>query len=131
LQDTLGIHYDDLGLYNELLHLIEAKAWRVNELVTLTIHLAEVTKDVIEMLAINILPSFSNRRHNHVQEIRTSAFGKMVDSNLVDLLVEFNSRLKRDYGSKARKKKNSDTKDRSFDDMSDLLLVAMLNSRNV
>jgi hypothetical protein len=60
LQDTLGIHYDDLGLYKELLHLIEAKAWIVNELVTLTIHLAEVTEDVIEVLAIDILPPFSN-----------------------------------------------------------------------
>jgi hypothetical protein len=32
----------------------------VNELVILTIHLAEVTKDVIEVLAIDILPLFSN-----------------------------------------------------------------------
>jgi hypothetical protein len=47
-------------LYKELLHLIEAKAWRVNELVILIIHLAEVTKDVIEVLAIDILPLFSN-----------------------------------------------------------------------
>jgi hypothetical protein len=66
MQDSLGIHYDNLGLYKELLHLIEAKAWRVNELVTLTIHLAEVMKDVIEVLAIDILPSFSNRRHSHI-----------------------------------------------------------------
>jgi hypothetical protein len=50
-----------LGSYKELLHFIEAKAWRVNELVTLTIHLAEVTENVIEVLAIDILPSFSNR----------------------------------------------------------------------
>jgi hypothetical protein len=60
LQDTLGIHYDDLGLYKELLDLIEVKVWRVNELIILTIHLAEVTKDVIEVLAIDILPLFSN-----------------------------------------------------------------------
>jgi hypothetical protein len=80
LQDTLGIHYDDLGLYKELLDLIEALSWRMNELVILTIHLAEVTKDVIEVLAIDILPSFSNRRDNHVQEIRTNALGKMADS---------------------------------------------------
>jgi hypothetical protein len=52
LQDTLGVHYDDLGLYKELLDLIKAKVWRVNELVILTIHLVEVTKDVIEVLAI-------------------------------------------------------------------------------
>jgi hypothetical protein len=44
MQDTLVIHYDDLGSYKELLHLIEAKAWRVNELVIFTIHLAEVPK---------------------------------------------------------------------------------------
>jgi hypothetical protein len=60
LQDMLGIHYDDLGSYKELLDLIEDKAWRVNELVILTIQLVEVTKDVIEVLAIEILPSFSN-----------------------------------------------------------------------
>jgi hypothetical protein len=49
-----------MGLYKELLHLIEAKAWRVNELVILTIHLAEVTKNIIEVLAIDILPWFLN-----------------------------------------------------------------------
>jgi hypothetical protein len=47
-QETLRIHYDDLGLYKELLHFIEAKTWKVNELVILTIHLAKVTKGVIE-----------------------------------------------------------------------------------
>jgi hypothetical protein len=55
-----------MGLYKELLYLIEAKAWRMNELVTLTIHLIEVTEDVIEVLVIDILPSFSNRRHSHI-----------------------------------------------------------------
>jgi hypothetical protein len=60
LQDILGIHYDDLGLYKELLHFIEAKAWRVNELIILTIHLVAITKDVIEVLVIDILPSFPN-----------------------------------------------------------------------
>jgi hypothetical protein len=55
---TLGIHYDDLGSYKELLHFIEAKAWRVNEFVILRIYLAKVTKDVIEVLAIHILPLF-------------------------------------------------------------------------
>jgi hypothetical protein len=98
LQDTLGIHYDDLGSYKELFELVEAKAWRVNELVTFTIHLIEVTEDVIEVLAIDILPSFSNRCHGHVQEIWTSVFRKMADSNSVDLLVGLNSRLKRNYG---------------------------------
>jgi hypothetical protein len=58
LQYTLRIYYDDLGSYKELLHFIEAKAWRVNELVIFTIHLTKVTKDVIEVLAIDILPSF-------------------------------------------------------------------------
>jgi hypothetical protein len=38
----------------------------VNELVTFTIHLVEVMEDVIEVLAIGILPLFSNRRHSHV-----------------------------------------------------------------
>jgi hypothetical protein len=109
------IDYDDLGLYKELLDLIEAKAWRVNELVILSIHLAKVTEYVIEVLAIDILPPISNRRHNHVQEIRTSALGKMADSNLVDLFDRFNSRLKEDHGSKTRERKKSDTKDRSFD----------------
>jgi hypothetical protein len=94
MQNSLGIHYDNLGSYKELLDLIEAKAWRVNELVILTIHLAEVTEDVIEVLAIDILSPFSNRCHNHVEEIRTCALRKMADSNSVDLLVGFNSGLK-------------------------------------
>jgi hypothetical protein len=128
---SLGIHYDNLGSYKELLDLGEAKARRVNELVILTIHLVEVTKDVIEVLAINILPPFSKRCHSHVEEIRTCALRKMADSNLVDLLIGFNFGLKRDYGSKTRKRKNSDTKDHSFDVASALLLVAMLSRRGV
>jgi hypothetical protein len=128
---SLGIHYDNLGLYKELLDLGEAKARRVNELVILTIHLAEVTEDVIEVLAIDILPPLSKRRHNHVEEIRTCALRKMADSNLVDLLIGFNSGFNRDYGSKTRKRKNSDTKDRSFDVASALPLVAMLSRRGV
>jgi hypothetical protein len=120
-----------LGLYKELLDLIETKAWRVNELVILTIHLAEVTEDVIEVLAIDIRRSFSNRCHSHVEEIRTSVLRKMADSNSVDLLVEFNSEFKRDYGSKAMERKNSNTKDRSFDFTSVLPLVAMLNGPGV
>jgi hypothetical protein len=131
MQDFLGIHYDNLGSYKGLLHLIEAKAWRVNELVTLTIHLAKVMEDVIEVFAIDILPSFSNLYHSHVQEVRTSVLGKMTDSNLVDLLVGFNSGFKRDDGSKARQRKNSDTKDRSFDVASALPLVTMLSRRGV
>jgi hypothetical protein len=131
MRNSLRIHYDNLGSYKELLDLIEAKAWRVNELVIITIHLAEVTEDVIEVLAIDILPPFSNRRNSHVEEIRTCAVRKMVDSNLVDLLVGFNSGLKRDYGSKTRKRKNSDTKNRSFDVVSALLLVVMLSRRGV
>jgi hypothetical protein len=47
-------------LYKELLHFIEANTWKINELVIVTIHLAEITKDVIEVLAIDKLPSFSN-----------------------------------------------------------------------
>jgi hypothetical protein len=128
---SLGIHYDNLGSYKELLDLGEAKARRVNELVILTIHLVEVTKDVIEVLAINILPPFSKRCHSHVEEIRTCALRKMADSNLVDLLIGFNFGLKRDYGSKTRKRKNSDTKDRSFDVASTLPFVAMLSRRGV
>jgi hypothetical protein len=127
LQDTLGIHYDDLGSYKELLHLIEAKAWRMNELVIFTIHLAKETKDVIEVFAIDILSPFSNRCNSHVLEIRTSTLEKMADSNSVDLLVGFHSGLKQDYGSKTRERKNSDTKDRSFDVASTLPLVAMLS----
>jgi hypothetical protein len=103
----------------------------MNELVTLTIHLIEVTEDVIEVLAIDILPSFSNRCHSHVQEIMTSALGKMIDSNLVDLLVRFNSGLKQDDGSKARERKNSDTKDRFFDVASALPLIVMLSRRGI
>ena len=105
LQDTLRIHYDDLGLYKELLHLIEAKAWKMNELVILTIHLVKVTKDVIGVLAIDILSLFFNRCSNHVLEIKTSILRKMADSNLVDPLVGFHSRLKRDYDSKTRKER--------------------------
>jgi hypothetical protein len=88
-------------------------------------------EDVIEVLAIDILPPFSKRRHSHVEEIRTCALRKMANSNLVDLHVGFNSGLMRDYGSKTRKKKNSDTKDRSFDVASALPLVAMLSHRGI
>jgi hypothetical protein len=127
MQNSLGIHYDNLGSYKELLDLGEAKAWRMNELVILTIHLVEVTEDVIEVLAIDIRRPFSKQCHSHVEEIRTCALRKMADSNSVDLLVGFNSELKRDYGSKTKKRKNSDTKDRSFDVVSALPLVAMLS----
>jgi hypothetical protein len=99
----------------------------VNELLILRIHFTEVTKDVIEVLAIHILPPLSNGSNSHVEEIRTSALRKMVDSNSVDLLVGFNSRLKRDYGSKTRERKNSDTKNRSFDVTRALPLIAMLS----
>ena len=127
MQNSLGILYDNLGSYKELLDFIEAKAWRVTEFVILTIHLAEVTKDVIEVLAIDILPPFSYQCHSHIEEIRTCALRKMANSNLVDLLVRFNSRLKRDYGFKTRKWKNSDTKDHSLDVVSALPLIAMLS----
>jgi hypothetical protein len=60
MQNSLGIQYDNLGSYKELLDLIEAKAWRVNELVIMTIYLAEVTEDVTEVLTIDILLLFSN-----------------------------------------------------------------------
>jgi hypothetical protein len=124
MRNSLGIHYDNLGSYKELLDLSEAKAWRMNELIILTIHLAEVTEDVIEVLAIDILPPFPKRCHSHVEEIKTCALRKMADSNSVDLLIGFNSGLKRDYGSKTRRRKNSDTKDCSFD-------VAMLSRRGI
>ena len=52
-------------MYNLCLDIGEAKAWRMNELIIMTIHLAimtirltKVTEDVIEVLAIDILPSF-------------------------------------------------------------------------
>ena len=51
--------------------------------------------------------------------------GKWLIVNLVDLLVGFNSRLKRDDGSKARERKNNDTKDHSLDVASTLPLVVM------
>jgi hypothetical protein len=120
-----------LDSYKELLDLIEAKTWRMNELVILTIHLAEVTEDVVKVLIIDIWRPFFNRRHSHVEEIRTSILRKMVDSYSVYLLVGFNSGLKRDYGSKTRERKNSDTKDRSLDVASALPLVAMLSRRGV
>jgi hypothetical protein len=131
MQNSLGIHYDNLGSYKQLLNLDEAKARRMNEPIILTIHLIEVTEDVIEVLVIDILPPFPKRRHSHVEEIRTCALRKMVDGNSVDLLVGFNSGLKRDYGSKIEKRKNSNTKDRSFDVASALPLVAMLSHRGV
>jgi hypothetical protein len=99
----------------------------VNELVILTIHLTKVSKDIIEVLAIDILPPFSNRRNNHVQEIKTSVVGKMADCNLVDLIVGFNSRLKQDYVSKTRERKNNANKDRSLDVMRALPLIVMLS----
>jgi hypothetical protein len=118
-------------LYKKLLDLIEAKAWRVNELVILTIHLAKVTEDVVKVFIIDIRRPFSNRRHSHVEEIMTSALRKMADINSVYLLVRFNSGLKRDYGSKTRERKNSDTKDRFLDVASALPLIAMLSRRGV
>jgi hypothetical protein len=118
-------------LYKKLLDLIEAKAWRVNELIILTIYLAEVIEDVGEVLTIDIRCPFSNRRHSHVEEIRTCALTKMADSNSVDLLVGFNSGLKRDYGSKTRERKNSDTKDHPLDIVIVLPLVAMLSHRGI
>jgi hypothetical protein len=99
----------------------------VNELVILIIHLAEVTKDVIEVLAIDVLPPFSNRPNSHILEIRTNTFLEMADSNSVDLLVGIYSGLKRDYGSKTMERKNNDTKNRSFDVTCALPLVAMLS----
>jgi hypothetical protein len=99
----------------------------VNELIILTIHLAKVTEDVIEVLAIDGLPPFSNRCNSHVLEIMTSALGEMADSNSVDLLVGIHSGLKQDYGSKTRERKNNDTKNRSFDVTRALPLVAMLS----
>ena len=93
MRNSLGIHYDNPGSYKELLDLDEAKAQRVNELVILTIHLAQVMEDVIEVLIIDILPPFSKRRHTHVEEIKTCALRKMVDGNSIDL-VGFNSRIK-------------------------------------
>jgi hypothetical protein len=55
----------------------------------------------------------------------------MADSNSVDLLIGFNSELKQDYGSKTRERKNSDTKNCSFDVASTLPLVAMLSRQGV
>ena len=103
----------------------------MNELVILTIHFAKVMKDIIEVLAIDILSLFSNQHNSHVLEIRTSALGKVANSNSVDLLVGFHSRLKQDYGSKSKERKNSDTKDRSFDVASALPLVAMLSRQGI
>jgi hypothetical protein len=79
------------------------------------------------VLTIDIRCPFSNRCHSHVEEIKTCVLRKMADSNSVYLLVGFNSRLKRDYGSKTRERKNSDTKDRSLDVASALPLIAMLS----
>jgi hypothetical protein len=120
-----------LGSYKELFDLIEAKGWRVNKLVILTIHLAEVTEDVVEVFTIDIWHPFSNRRHSHVEEIMTCALWKMADSNSVYLLVGFNSGFKQDYGSKTRERKNSDTKDCPLDIASALPLVAMLSRQGV
>jgi hypothetical protein len=64
-------------------------------------------------------------------ESQDKCTSKITDSNSVDLLVRFNSGLKRDYGSNTREKKNSDTKDRSLDVVSALPLIAMLNRRGV
>ena len=60
-------------------------------------------------------------------KIRTSALGKMANSNSVDFLVGIHSGLKRDYGSKTRERKNNDIKNCSFDVTRTLPLVVMLN----
>jgi hypothetical protein len=103
----------------------------VNELVILIIHLAEVTKDVIEVLEIDILPPFFNQRNSHIEKIMTNALRKIIDSNLVDCLVGFNSGLKQVYSFKTKKRKNNDTKDCSFDVTHTLLLVAILNRQGI
>ena len=64
------------------------------EFVIVTIHLIEVTKDVIEVLAIDVLPSFSNRSNSHILEIRRNVLREMADSNLVNLLVGIHFGLK-------------------------------------
>jgi hypothetical protein len=46
--------------YKDFLHFIEPKSWKVNELVSLTIHLTKITVNVIKVFAIEILPSFAN-----------------------------------------------------------------------
>jgi hypothetical protein len=51
----------------------------------------------------------------------------MADNNSVNLLVRFNFGLKWDYGSKAKERKNSDTKDCFLDVANALPLVAMLS----
>ena len=127
LQDTLGIHYDDHGFYKELIDLIKAKTWRMNELVILTIYLPKVIKDVIEVLAIDILPPFSNRSNSHIEEFMTSALQKMANSNLVNFLFGLKSRFNQGFGSKTRERKNNDIKDHSFDVASALLLVVMFS----
>jgi hypothetical protein len=60
------------------------------------------------VLAINILPLFSNGSNSHVHKIRTGAFKKMANSNLVDLLVGLNSEPQQDYGTKMWERKNGD-----------------------
>ena len=55
----------------------------------------------------------------------------MVDSNLVHLLARLNSKLKQNYDSKTREKKNSDTKDYFFDVARALPVVSMLNHQGV
>jgi hypothetical protein len=60
LQKTLGIHYNNLGSYKELLHFIEAKAWRVNEFIILTIHLAEVEDTPTPMALLSELEDCGN-----------------------------------------------------------------------
>jgi hypothetical protein len=60
-----------------------------------------------------------------------TAPGKKVDNNLIDLHVGLNSGLKQDYGSKTRERKNSDTKDCSFDVVSALPLDAMLSHQSI
>jgi hypothetical protein len=51
----------------------------------------------------------------------------MVDNNSVDLIIGLNFGLKQDYDSKTKERKNSHTKDRSFDVPSALPLIAMLS----
>jgi hypothetical protein len=55
----------------------------------------------------------------------------MANSNLVDLPVGLNSKLKRDNGSKTKEWKNNDSKDHFFDVISTLPLIVMLSHRGV
>jgi hypothetical protein len=71
----------------------------MNELVTLVIHLSQISKHIIKMFTIHSFSFLSQCMRGHFHEIRTCAIRDVVNCDMVcDIMVGNNV----DYHSKAR-----------------------------